>query len=87
MLKGIYLGYKIKEVLTMINNAIEKFRVDCENSKSYVIYYKMLNKAGKAIYYCYTATYNRLGILVYSPERRISELSYNSAKTLGKKIL
>lgn len=70
----------------MINNAVEKFRVNEENSENYVVYYKMFSKSGKPIYYFYTATYNKHGILVYSPERRISENTYNFAKKFGKTI-
>jgi hypothetical protein len=68
----------------MINNAIEKFRVNCDNSKNYVIYYKMISKAGKPLYYYYTATYNRHDILIYSPERRVNENAYNFAKRFGQ---
>lgn len=70
----------------MINNAIEKFRINYEGSNNYAIYYKMISKAGKPIYYFYTATYNRHDILVYSPERRINETAYNFAKTFGVMI-
>lgn len=69
----------------MINNAIEKFRINYESSNRYAIYYKMISKAGKPIHYFYTVTDNGRGVF-YSPERRISETAYNFAKPFGVMI-
>ena len=63
----------------MINNAIERFRIDCENG-GYVIYYK--NKNGAC--YCYGVNPNKHGCMVYSPSRRTSKTAYETAKPLGK---
>lgn len=63
----------------MINNAIEKFRVNNTTGAGYVVYYKNAN----GTCYAYGVNYNKHGCIVYSPATRITNRSYEVAKPTG----
>ena len=63
----------------MINNAIEKFRVNQEGTPNYTVYYK--NPNGSC--YCYGVNYNRHGCAVINPSRKITTAAYDFAKPHG----
>ena len=65
----------------MINNAIERFSVHSEEDPfgSYTVYYK--NKNGSC--YCYQVNYDKRGLAIINPNRRISSSSYEAAKPSG----
>lgn len=63
----------------MINNAIEKFRVNYSTGEGYVIYYKNANGAC----YAYGVNYDKHGCKVFSPATRVTNRSYEVAKPTG----
>ena len=66
----------------MINNAIEKFRVNQDGKPDYTIYYKNANGSC----YCYGVHYNRHGCAVVNPSRKIAITAYEFAKPFGIKF-
>ena len=60
----------------MIGNAIERFRVNDSNSPSYTVYYK--NSNGSC--WCYSVNYNKKGLAILNPARRVTKTSYETTK-------
>ena len=67
----------------MINNAVERFRINHENDANYEVYYKNANGS----YWYYSVNYNKKGIAIISPSRRTTKTASETSKPYGIVLL